>query len=104
MNYRVRPAARRDITRYWRIIKADNPDAAARFLDDVEKAMEQIAKHPALLGHEMGFRRHAGVCSFRLAPPFDRYLIFFRLHPRHVEFKRQLHGTRNLPRLFPRRS
>lgn len=104
MNYRVRPAARRDIIRYWKIIKVDNPDAAARFLDDVEKAIEQIAKHPALLGHEMGFRRHAGVRSFRLPPPFDRYLIFFRLHPRHVEFKRLLHGARNLPRLFRPRS
>lgn len=104
MNYRVRPAARRDIIRYWKIIKADNPDAAARFLDEAEKAMQQIATHPALLGHEMGFRRHAGVRSFRLPPPFERYLIFFRLHPRHVEFKRLLHGARNLSRLFRPRS
>lgn len=100
MKYIVRPAARRDVIRCFKVIEAGDPDAAARFLDAVESAFESIARQPSLLGHEMGFRRHAGVRSFRIPPPFERYLIFFRPHSRHVEFKRVIHGARHLPRLF----
>jgi len=33
---------------------------------------------------------------------YEKYLVFFRIHPRHVEFKRLIHGARHLPRLFRR--
>jgi len=100
MNYKVRPAARRDLIRYWKTIRADNPDAADCFLEAAEQTFAEIARQPDLLGHHLGFRRHAGVRSFRAPPPFDRYLIFFQCHLRHVEFKRVVHGARHLPRLF----
>jgi plasmid stabilization system protein ParE len=100
MNYNIRPAARRDPARYWRIIRTDSPNAAERFLEVAEQTFAKIARHPDLLGHDLGFRRHAGVRSFRMPPPFERYLIFFERHPRSVEFKRVIHGARHLPRLF----
>ena len=100
MKYIVRPAARRDVARTFRSIEAEQPAAAARFIDAVESTFEAIASQPDLLGHELGFRRHAGVRSFRIPPPFERYLVFFHPHPKHVEFKRVLHGARHLPRLF----
>lgn len=100
MNYTVRPAARRDLIRYWKIIRADNTDAADRFLEATEQTFAEIARQPDLLGHNLGFRRHASVRSYRVPAPFDRYLVFFQRHPRHVEFKRVVHGARHLPRLF----
>jgi plasmid stabilization system protein ParE len=100
MNYTVRPAARRDLIRIWKIIRADNPDAAERFLAVAEQTFAEIARQPALLGHDLGFRRHDGVRSFRVPPPYDRYPIFFQRHSHHVEFKRVVHGARHLPRLF----
>ena len=103
MRYLVRPAARRDLKRHWQIIAADNSDAADALIDCAEATMEKIARQPGLLGHDMGFRRHAGVRSYRLPPPYEKYLVFFSVHPRHVEFKRVLHGSRHLPRLFPTR-
>lgn len=48
--------------------------------------MEKISRQPQFMGHDMGFRRHAGVRSFRLPPPIGKYLLFFRIHKRHVEF------------------
>jgi hypothetical protein len=51
MNYTVRPAARRDLIRIWRIIRADNPDAAERFLAVAEQTFAEIARQPALTGH-----------------------------------------------------
>ena len=96
----IRPAAVADIERHWLYIAHDNPEAAARFRTEVQATFEAIASQPALLGHELGFRRHAGVRSFRIPPPFERYLVFFLPHSRHVEFKRVVHGARHLPRLF----
>jgi plasmid stabilization system protein ParE len=61
MNYTIRPAARRDLVRYWKIIRAENPDAADRFLEVAEQMFAEIARQPDLLGHDLGFRRHAGV-------------------------------------------
>lgn len=100
MKYVIRPAARRDIKRYWQTIAADNQKAADALLTCVESTVEEIARQPGLIGHAMGFRRHAEVRSFRLPPPFGKYLLFFRVHAKHVEFKRLVHGARHLPRLF----
>ena len=100
MKYMVRPAARRDMKRYWQTIASDNARSADDLVDVVEATMEKISRQPQLMGHDMGFRRHAGVRSFRLPPPFGKYLLFFRVHERHVEFKRLVHGAQHLPRLF----
>ena len=100
MRYLVRPAARRDIKRYWAMIAADNERADNELVNVAESTMEKIAAAPLMLGHEMGFRRHAGVRSYRLPDPYTKYLLFFRVHARHVEFKRLVHGARHLPRLF----
>ena len=96
----IRPAAVADIERHWHYIAHEDTEAAARFRAAVQATIEAIALQPDLLGHELGFRRHAGVRSFRIPPPFERYLVFFLPHSRHVEFKRVVHGARHLPRLF----
>ena len=96
----IRPAAVADIERYWHLIARNNPDAAARFRVAVRTTIEAVAAQPALLGHNLGFRRHAEVRSFRLPPPYGKYLLFFHVHVRHVEFKRLVHGAQHLPRLF----
>ena len=99
MRYKVRLAARADLKRHWKKIAEEDASAADRFLAAVEVTFSRIARQPALMGHALGWRRHAKVRSFRI-PKFRRYLIFFAVRPRHVEFKRVLYGMRNLPRLF----
>jgi plasmid stabilization system protein ParE len=94
MKYTVRPTARADLKRHWHVIAKDNPAAADRFVAAAEVEFAKIATEPLLLGH-------AHVRS-RSIPGFWRYLIFYCVHPRHVEFKRVLHGARHLPRLFRR--
>jgi plasmid stabilization system protein ParE len=101
MRYTVRPAARADLKRHWHVIAKDNPPAADRFVAAAEVEFAKIAADPLLLGHQLGWRKDAHVRS-RSIPGFWRYLIFYRIHPRHVEFKRVLHGARHLPRLFRR--
>lgn len=100
MTVRIRPLARRDLKRHFRYIHQFNPDAAWGFRTAAFATIKQIAPHPGM-GHQMGFRRVAGVRSIVITN-YPNYLVFWRERVDHVEIVRVLHGMQNLPRFIRR--
>jgi plasmid stabilization system protein ParE len=76
-----------------------SPELSIRFENRIAAAFERIVKHP-----EIGRRRkdlqQPGIRSFRVAG-FESYLIFYQVRPKDIFFVRVLHGSMNLPAMFP---
>jgi plasmid stabilization system protein ParE len=96
VTYKTRPRADEDLIEGARWIRADNPQAARRFLDLAFETFERLAEFP-----ESGplarlkSRRLVGVRFCVLPPPFNRWLIFYRIDQREVEVLRIIYGTQN---------
>jgi len=76
-----------------------SPELSIRFENRITAAFEKIVRHP-----EIGRRRkdlqQPGIRSFRVAG-FESYLIFYQVRTDDVFFVRVLHGSMNLPAMFP---
>jgi plasmid stabilization system protein ParE len=72
---------------------------AWRFFAAVDSTLVDLARHPGL-GRLRRFRHPAlrGLRSFRVKPPFDRHLVFYRNTDRELSVERLMHGRRDLPR------
>lgn len=72
---------------------------ARRYLDAVWKSLEGLAAQPGL-GKLRSFPHPAlrGLRSFRVAPPFDVHLIFYRYTETELFAERIMSGRRDLPR------
>jgi toxin ParE1/3/4 len=94
MMFRLSAAAQGDLEDRWLYIAQDNPQAADRLLDAIEKKLVMLAKHP-LLGRkcdELGPNLHrlaAGSC-----------VIFYRIQTKRVEIVRILQGARDIEAIF----
>jgi toxin ParE1/3/4 len=87
---RKAPQAYRDLDEIAAFIGRDNPQAAVRFLDDLEGRFHLLASSPGI-GRprpELG----AGVRGF----PAGDYLIFYRQLGLGIEVIRVLHGARDI--------
>jgi plasmid stabilization system protein ParE len=96
MDYRTTPAADQDLVAGARWICSDNPQAANRFLDAAFDTFARLAQFPesgplARLKN----RRLAKIRFAILPPPFNRWLIFYRLREGEVEIIRVIYGTQN---------
>lgn len=82
----------------WYLAEAGE-DVARRYLDAVWQTLEQLAQHPGI-GRSRRFRHPAlkGLRSFRVQPPFDVHLIFYRHIDQELSAERLMHGRRDLPR------
>lgn len=82
----------------WYLIEAGET-VARRYLDAVWRAVEELAAHPGL-----GRLRHfqhpdlQGLRSFRVPPPFDAHLIFYRCTDQELSVERLMSGRRDLAR------
>lgn len=81
---------------YW-----DNGGEAMawRFEASVEQTLLAIARQPGL-GRQRRFQ-HPTLCelrSFRVAPPFNKHLLFYRLVEEAIEAWRLMHAARDLPK------
>lgn len=94
--YRTRPKADEDLIEGARWIRADNPQAAQRFLDVAFDAFDRLAEFPES-GPLACFknRRLAHVRFCVLPPPFNRWLVFYQLRDNEVEIMRVVYGTLN---------
>ena len=94
--YHTRPKADDDLVQGARWIRADNSQAASRFLDGAFDAFQRLAEFPES-GPLARFknRRLAGVRFSVLPPPFNRWLIFYRIEKSEVEILRVIYGTQN---------
>jgi len=94
--YRTMPKADADLIEGARWIRADNPQAARRFLDAAFDAFDRLAEFPES-GPLARFKNSklAGVRFCVVSPPFNRWLIFYQLRGGEVEILRVLYGTQN---------
>ena len=74
-------------------------ELAWRFFSAVDGTIAKLARQPDL-GRSRHFRNPAlqGLRSFRVEPPFDRLLIFYRATEGGLQLWRLMHGARDLPR------
>lgn len=81
---------------YWDKVDLE---LAWRFEAAVEGTMHELGCHP-LLGRRRRFKNSmlAGLRSFRVEPPFSRFLIFYRVDDGVVDAWRLMHGGRDLSR------
>ncbi|NBV22819.1 MAG: type II toxin-antitoxin system RelE/ParE family toxin [Proteobacteria bacterium] len=72
-------------------------DVAWQFVEAVDRTLEQLRNQP-FLGRRRCFRHPllAGLRSFRVEPPFNRFLIFYRAVGEVVDAWRLMHGGRDL--------
>lgn len=96
-DYRLTPAARRDLEGIWRHTCAQwNTDQADRYLDRFTDAFRTLAQTPGIgpaCDHiQRGIRRW----------PMERHMIYFRITPHGVAVIRILHDRMEAGRHLPR--
>jgi toxin ParE1/3/4 len=83
-----------DLINIWRYIAADNPTAATRWLEKIERRIQGLSKHPFLGELQPQF----GENTRRVIE--GSYLIFYDVLPDAVHILRVYHGARMLDKLF----
>jgi toxin ParE1/3/4 len=93
--YVLSPLARQDLNEIWEHIAEDDLDTADRFVDELEAAMDAIAKMPGM-GH---VREDLADVSHRFWP-VRSYLIVYHSDTKPVEVVRVLHAARDVASLL----
>jgi toxin ParE1/3/4 len=83
-----------DLVDIWIYIAHENPDAADRLLEEIDRKFVLLAENPRL-----GRARPDIAPEFRHWPT-GNYLILYRLLPDGIEVVRVVHGARRLDRLL----
>ena len=86
--------AEEDLIEIWLYIAEDNPVAADRLLDEIDRRISRLAENPYL-----GPAREdiAEDCRYS---PVGNYLILYRIVPNGIEVVRVVQGSRRLDNLF----
>ena len=79
-----------DLLEIWRFIALDNPAAADRVLDRIERTIGLLARHPLMGPARPDLRKDLRYFVS------GRYLIFYRPNSGGVEIVRVIHGSRHL--------
>lgn len=97
---RLRSAAENDVVENARYLQGKSAEAAIRFLDAFDAALDLIGRSPGI----------GGVCRFknrlfdgiRIWPiaGFKSYLVFYRVLSDEIEVVRVIHGARDLKSVF----
>ena len=95
MNHRISPRADTDINSIWNYVAQDNPAAADRVEQEIQEAIEKLAKNPNF-GH---FRDDIAPRQYRFYRVFS-YLIIYRIEEDTLIVVRVIHGARDLPKLI----
>jgi plasmid stabilization system protein ParE len=95
-HYLAKPTVDEDLLRNAKWIAPDNPDAAQRFLNTAFKSFDFLAGFPeagpkARLKHE----RLKDIRFWVLSPPFNRWLVFYRIEAGTVVIVRVLNSAQN---------
>jgi len=92
--------AERDMLEHFEYLLTERPEAALRFVDAVEAALERLADMP-LMGVSRPFAK-PGLEDIRMwpVPDFERFLIFYRPCADGVEAVRVLYGMRDIPAIM----
>ena len=89
------PLAAGDLNQIWDYLAEESVEAADRVLDDVEKALRQLAGHPGIghLREDLADARH----RFFLV---HSYLIVYRTESDALQVIRILHASRDVQSLL----
>ena len=98
----IRPRAHDDIIRQyrWYLVEKDAPDAAFRFLDAVEKSVEQLIQMPGSGAPKL--LRNPALAGLRIWPVegFEDMRIFYLVQGDSLKVIRILHGKRDINRIL----
>lgn len=96
INLTKRPIVIQDLIAHATYISLDNLDASDRFLSAAEATFQRIAEFPTI-GKLSGFSTPK-LAQMRQYPikGFNKYIIFYQVHPETVEIIRVLHGSQDL--------
>jgi len=83
-----------DLIRVWRHIATDNPTAATRWLEKIDRRIQSLSNHPFMGEHQSQF----GENTRRIIE--GNYLIFYDVLPDAVHVLRVFHGAQKLDDLF----
>jgi plasmid stabilization system protein ParE len=74
-------------------------EVAWQFFNAADQTLGKLSRQPGL-GRYRKFRNPvlAGIRSFRVEPPFQKLLIFYRHTATELSAERLMHGSRDLPR------
>jgi toxin ParE1/3/4 len=98
--YNLRHRASIDIDEIADYIAQRNVGAGRRFITAVRRELEFLAEFPNVGAVRVATsRRLKGLRSWPIKK-FRNYLIFYLVHPDHIEVLRVLHGARNLEKLI----
>ncbi len=92
-NIRRTKRANQDLAAIWRHIAQDNPEAASKQLDAIERKCLLLRQYPKIGRSRNDIRK--GLRTF----PCDAYIIFYREISGGIEVVRVVHGARDLRRL-----
>jgi toxin ParE1/3/4 len=100
MRARIRPQSWLDVEEAMRYLKHEaGEQTAVRFFERVRQTLKQLSRQP-----EMGRPRldlePAGIRSWRVAKPFEKWLVFYRIVEDGLEILRIKHGAVDIPSLF----
>jgi plasmid stabilization system protein ParE len=96
--YQISPEALQDLQAISDFIRADNPEAADRMLDDFFAAFDQLAQWPDL-GHVRADLTNRPVRFW----PVGSYLVVYRQMSDLIQIAAVLHGARDIPAVIGRR-
>jgi toxin ParE1/3/4 len=93
-----RPQALADLLEQADYIARDDPEAAHRLLDSVERTIARIARYPRI-GRRVPFEdRRLRDLRMLGVEGFPSHIVFYRVIEGGIEVTRLLHAARDLPR------
>jgi toxin ParE1/3/4 len=98
----VRHDAELDALAYFQYTRERNPEAAIRFVEAIDRTVQELAIHP-LKGRQRLFRGRdlKNIRSWRVND-FENYLIFYRFAGKQLEILHIKHGAMRFPRALRR--
>jgi plasmid stabilization system protein ParE len=96
MNYQLRLKGREDLSAGNEWIFGDNPEAAEAFLVSAKATFERLAQFPEF-GPLARFKspKLAGVRFATLQPPYQKWVVVYRIQGQTVDIGRVIYGNMN---------
>ncbi len=85
------PVAQGDLIDIFQYIQEDDPEAAARFVDRIDKAVSKLERHPKL--GSVPADERLGRLGYRMLV-VNNYIVFYVVKKSEVEVRRVVHGKR----------